>query len=84
LDLLVYPVTQIAETNGSVLAQFHANLTGGELPYSYTAKWSDGVKQTSSDGVFSRLFASSNSIPPEVTVVVTSADGQTAQVEILT
>jgi hypothetical protein len=76
------PYSPINEPDGSKIALLAVSAFGGALPYNFTARWSDGVNQTNTTGVFQRNFASGQSIPDSAIVTVKSSDGQFARVNI--
>jgi len=75
----VSPVSVLQEPDASRVVLFAVSASGGSLPYSFTALWSDGFNQTSTTGVFQRNFQANQAIPGSVSVVLSSADGQTVK-----
>ncbi len=82
LTATIGPYSTLSEPDGSTIVIFSVNAFGGALPYNFTAAWSDGVNQSGSTGVFQRPLAAGQIIPSSATVIVRSADGQVAKLNI--
>jgi len=74
--------TAIAEPNGTRIVAFGVSASGGNMPYTFTALWSDNVTQTDTTGIFTRAFAPGASLPASAGVQVKSSDGQTVTVSV--
>jgi hypothetical protein len=75
----ISPVSVLQEPDGSRVVLLGMTASGGSLPYSFVAMWSDGFNQTSTTGVFQRNFSANQRIPSSVSFIVSSADGQTVK-----
>lgn len=72
----------LPEPNGTTIVVLTAGAQGGSPPYSFTADWGDGVRQTSVTGIFQRSFAPGQNIPASADLTVKSSDGQTASSKV--
>jgi hypothetical protein len=79
-------------SDNSVQVTVGINDSGGLAPFTFIARWSDGINQTAywnagpgqtnGDGVFIRSFVSNQTIPTSVDVQVMSSDGQSKTVNV--
>ncbi len=70
------------EPDGSTIVLLGASAFGGEAPYTFTATWPDGGKQTSSGGTFQRTFPAGIVPLTSAIIEVQSSDGQSASVNV--
>ena len=69
------------DPTGSYIVQLGVSAQGGTMPYAFTIRMTDGWTSRNSTGLFTRSFGI---VPTSTsgTVTVTSADGQTASVQV--
>lgn len=70
----------LSEPGGTKVVVVGVSSTGGNAPYSFSAIWTDGYMQNSSNPIFQRVFQPGLSLPKNVTIFVYSSDGQKASI----
>ena len=82
LTLSVGRPNVLHEPNGTIFVVLTASAKGGSFPYSFTCNWADGVRQTSTTGIFQRSFQPGQTVPTSADITAKSADGLTGSAKV--
>jgi hypothetical protein len=74
LSLNVDAANEVTYQDGSVGVTVHVTAVGGVPPYTFVAEWGDKTYQTSTTGIFTRVFGLAVPVSTALTITATSAN----------